>query len=61
MTALVKDRLVDSAEVATYLGVTTRTLRNWAASGYGPQRRKVGRLVKYRWSEVTAFVGEESP
>lgn len=40
-------RLMDSAEVAEWLGVPTSTLGQWAYRGVGPVYMKVGRHRRY--------------
>jgi excisionase family DNA binding protein len=51
------DRLLTSAEVATLLGVTDRTLRNWGAKRIGPRHVRVGRkYIRYRASDVDAWL-----
>jgi len=40
--------------LATALSI--KTLRNWRLSGCGPCRLKVGRLVRYRLSDVRAWL-----
>lgn len=42
--------------VAKRLGVTTRTLANWAQSEYGPRPVRVGGAVLYDVSQVDAFL-----
>lgn len=50
--AIYSDKLV-----AGLVGVTRRTLKNWARAGFGPTRRKIGpRRVGYLASEVEAFL-----
>jgi len=42
-------------EVAPQLGVTIRTLHNWARQGYGPRPRRIGNTLVYDASAVAAF------
>ena len=49
-------RLATIHEVAEYLGITDKTLRNWAKLSKGPTPRMVGREYRYVWSEVEAYV-----
>ncbi len=45
------------AETAEYLGVQSQTLAVWRMSGkYGLPFVKVGRLVRYRQSDIERFV-----
>lgn len=44
-------------ELADFLNIKdTKTVRNWARSGYGPPVHKIGGSVRYLWSEIEAFV-----
>lgn len=51
------DLLTDS-EVAQYLRIQPHTLRVWRSARRRPQLRfvRVGRLVRYRFADVTAFI-----
>lgn len=44
------------SEAADYLGFSVKTLANWAASGAGPDLRRVGRAVRYHRDELNRFV-----
>jgi len=45
------------AEAAQYLGVGAGTLAAWASKGrYGLRFLKIGRLVKYRQSDLDAWL-----
>jgi excisionase family DNA binding protein len=49
--------LLTRKEAATYLGVTESTLAVWACvKRYNLPYVKVGRLVKYRRSDLEAFI-----
>jgi predicted DNA-binding transcriptional regulator AlpA len=50
-------RLLTEHEVANLLALSIKTLRNWRLSGSGPCHLKVGRLVRYRLSDVRAWLG----
>ncbi len=52
----VNDRLVEPQEVADYLLVPVATLAQWRYLGQGPQFLKIGRFVRYRWSEVERWL-----
>ena len=49
-------RLIIEGEAADLLTLSVKTLRNWRLSGYGPPHLKVGRLVRYRLSDVRAWL-----
>jgi hypothetical protein len=51
------DRLVDEVEAASILGMKPQTLSVWRSTGrYALRFVKVGRLVRYRVSDLLAFV-----
>jgi excisionase family DNA binding protein len=49
-------RLLTANELASELGVGTQTLAQWRWQGVGPAFIKVGRLVRYRRTEVDAWL-----
>jgi excisionase family DNA binding protein len=51
-------RLWTVAEVAEYLGVPVKTVYRWRCVGYGPPGCRVGRYVRYRSSDVEAWIDE---
>ncbi|WP_030891326.1 helix-turn-helix transcriptional regulator [Streptomyces sp. NRRL F-5053] len=48
--------LASPQEVADYLGVPVPTLYQWKYRGIGPQVHKVGKHLRYRWTEVDAWL-----
>lgn len=50
-----KDRL-NNQEAAQYLGLKAATLNKWRVYGEGPPFIKVGRLVRYRRSDLDAYL-----
>ena len=46
------DRCLKTTEVAEYLGISVKTLKNYRADGLGPEFVKIGRMVRYRLSDV---------
>jgi len=50
------DRLMDQKEVASMLGVSVKTLECWRWKKVGPKYIKLGRLARYKVSDVMAFV-----
>lgn len=50
------DRLLSVSTVATMLGVDPTVLYQWRARREGPRSFKVGRLVRYRESELLAWI-----
>src|SRR5690348_6488412 len=49
-------RLMDERSVADYLGCSVALIRKWRYSGVGPPVIRLSRLVKYRRSDIDAFV-----
>jgi len=50
------DRLLSIGELAEYLGVPVATLYAWRYRGEGPPGFRVGRHLRYRWSDVQAWI-----
>ena len=52
-----ENKLITRAEAAEYLGISVQTLADWATTKrYQLPMIKVGRLVKYRLSDIEAFL-----
>jgi excisionase family DNA binding protein len=49
-------RLITEREAAEQLAISVRTLRNWRFLGRGPPHLKVGRLVRYRQSDLKSWL-----
>ena len=49
-------RLITEREAADLLTLSVKTLRNWRLSGYGPPHLKLGRLVRFRLSDLKAWL-----
>jgi hypothetical protein len=58
-TSQISDPLVEPQEVADYLLVPVATLAQWRYLGQGPRFHKVGRFVRYRWSDVETWLAEQ--
>ncbi|MDX3641433.1 helix-turn-helix domain-containing protein [Streptomyces sp. MB09-02B] len=52
--------LATAREVADYFHVPLRTIYQWNYLGTGPTPIKVGRHVRYRWTEVEKWLDEQS-
>lgn len=52
--------LGDPPEVAAYLKVPDKTLAQWRYLRTGPKWSKVGRHVRYRWSDVEKWLDERA-
>jgi hypothetical protein len=54
----VKDLFVNDVEAAKLLSVSPQTLRNWRFLGKGPPYYRRGRLVRYNFSDLLAYMDE---
>lgn len=55
--AVVRSELLTRREAAAYLGVSEQTLAIWKCTGrYNLPYIKIGRLVKYKLSDLDAFI-----
>ena len=54
------DGRVSRADAAAYLGMSAKTLRQWAVDGKNLKVVKVGGLCFYRLSELQSFAGVET-
>lgn len=53
--------LLSTAQAASYLGVTPHTLEVWRCVGrYGLPFIKIGRLVRYRKTDLDAFLTSQT-
>lgn len=50
------DFLVNQKSAAERLGLSVRTLEKWRCTGDGSQYIKMGRLVRYRESDLNSFI-----
>lgn len=52
------EEYIDDNEVAKILGKSVLTIRNWRSKGYnyGPRFLKIGHNVRYRRSDVEAWI-----
>ena len=53
-------RLFTEHEAAHFLGVSFRTLQAWRVRGGGPRFCKIGRIVRYRQTDLAAWVESRS-
>ncbi|MDH6461775.1 putative DNA-binding transcriptional regulator AlpA [Micromonospora sp. A200] len=51
--------LATPEEVAQYMQKPVRTLEQWRYRGIGPRFSKVGRDVRYRWSDVEKWLDQQ--
>ncbi|MEP9374788.1 helix-turn-helix domain-containing protein [Mesorhizobium sp. KR1-2] len=50
------DPPIPQRKAAEHLGISVSTLLRWRARGQGPKGFKIGGRVKYRLSELNAFI-----
>jgi hypothetical protein len=50
------DKMIDQKELASMLGISVKTLECWRWKRIGPKYVKLGRLARYRMSDVMAYV-----
>lgn len=53
------DDLLTAQELAEYLKVPVDTVYDWKYRGVGPQPIRVGRWLRYRWSDVQTWLNEQ--
>jgi predicted DNA-binding transcriptional regulator AlpA len=51
--------LIDEHEAAALIGVTASTMNSWRVKRVGPRFVRVGRLVRYRPSDVRSYIDEK--
>lgn len=51
-----ENRLVSVEELARYLKIPRKTLYEWNSDGSGPPYLRVGRHVRYVWSDVERWL-----
>lgn len=56
----VDSRLWTVQEVAAFLAVPKQTIYDWRTRGYGPKGLRVGKYVRFRPEDVTAWLDEQS-
>lgn len=50
------EKLLSTKQLATYLGVAPSTLSSYRKDGIGPEYLKIGRLIRYRVSDVDLWL-----
>ncbi|MGH2597650.1 MAG: helix-turn-helix domain-containing protein [Actinomycetota bacterium] len=59
--SLERRALATPVEVADYLRVPLRTIYRWRYAGEGPPALRVGRHLRFRWSDVEEWLGTSGP
>jgi predicted DNA-binding transcriptional regulator AlpA len=57
---LTVEKLVGVEELAEWLGVEVKTVYWLNTTGKGPKRYKIGKLIKYKPSEVEEWIREQA-
>lgn len=55
-----EDRLLNRSEVEERFGIPRRFLELAVKRGLGPKRVQIGRLVRYRVSDIRAWIDENT-
>ena len=55
-----KSRLIDTVQLAEYLGNEVNTCEGWRLKGIGPSFIKVGRLVRYKTQTVDLWLESQT-
>jgi predicted DNA-binding transcriptional regulator AlpA len=55
---LERDGLITTVELAAFLSMPVKTLRQWRYLGVGPKAFRIGRHVRYEPSEVRRWLDE---
>jgi predicted DNA-binding transcriptional regulator AlpA len=50
------EQMATARDVAAVLGIPEHTLAQWRSQGKGPDYVKVGRHVRYDWSDVKRWI-----
>lgn len=53
-------KLMNTKQLAEYLGIAVSTILQYRADGTGPQYIKLGHLVRYRQSDVDTWLERKS-
>ena len=54
-----QDRLLSPAELAAYLTIPVQTIYQWRHRGEGPPGYRVGRHVRYRWTDIQRWLDDQ--
>ena len=58
-TGLIKDPLISRKQLAAILGVNEITIFQWDSAGKGVPMTRLGRLVRYRASDVEEWLKDQ--
>ncbi len=55
-----RDDVISIDEVARRLDIPKTTLYGWRYKGVGPKGHKIGKHLRYRWSDVVQWLEEQA-
>ena len=62
MSTKAESALMDSIELAAFMGVATSTVKRWSRDGHMPKGRRVGpRLMKWDRAEIQTWMQDGCP
>lgn len=50
------EKMLSKQELAALLKVSVKTIDNWLSQGRGPKSIRIGRLIRFKQSEVELFI-----
>lgn len=56
---VLEDRLLNPRETAAYLGSSVSALSQYRALGIGPEYFKIGKMVRYRKSDINKWLEQK--
>ncbi|MGY1823757.1 helix-turn-helix transcriptional regulator [Geodermatophilus sp. SYSU D00079] len=55
-----ENTFLSTTQLATELGLTPGTLRNWRVNGRGPKGARIGGHVRYRRADIDAWIAQQT-
>jgi predicted DNA-binding transcriptional regulator AlpA len=52
--------LATAEQVSEFLGVPVATLYQWRYRGIGPRASKIGKHLRYRWTDIESYVDQQA-
>ena len=53
-----RDRLLTAEDLASFLDIPIKTLYSWRYRGEGPVGFRVGKHIRYRWTDIERWIGD---
>lgn len=60
LVSSVKTALLNTRQAAEHIGIKETTAEIWRCYGKGPRYLKIGRLVRYRLSDLDAWLDQQA-